>query len=1496
MTRSARFIALGAVLLGLLPLAAQAQFLSEKVGFNGPPIDNAATSQEMFRIPEFGFPTSGYIIANDPNVPFGNNRAFRASQLFTEGVAAERIFFKWTDPNDANSWVRLSTFSGPIRPNPSLHLDGKVAFKLINRSEIIRGRVGLALGIRETGVNVPQMEDGGASGPIEWVGVRTTPNAIIAGANGIVDTTAAGDDIQVYPVGFNINDPNNPLPSGTAVILPGPNGVINTTPAGDDQLRFGYSLDPNGNRFPLPQITLNPSAAAYTIEFDLVTGNVTLNGVNQGGGIAGFTGDGVLGFDPNSGTPQRGTLEHLAITKVFDPSIQAASIELALDELQFNAPQADPTRPPLVKAPIIAGDTSYTVTNLMYNCNGVRLFRNGQQIAETLTGFPATEMVFTNLAAAQPGQLYTATQRNSQTGLWSDPSPAVPVLDSPPPYSFAILVDEGGGGSCSTATGWEFVGATSASGFIPQGTLISPDSSRWQAIDIPFDDPAVVKASPYGNGVLAYPSVSGFYTIDTVWFTVAPNTPIAQAGPWEIFIDAVTLLDATDTEYDSVLSAEDGINRFAATRGQSTELPSSAGLSSLASFDGASSHRLVWTYDFDPNVPTIPNTQSLGQLQRTINGCGTSDLIDDDVATLRFYLLCREPRVEPNIPLANIQTPVVGNQTTIRVDNDPAATQLIVFVNGFQVGTVTPVGTPTDVNVALQTGDSVSVKQVTPDGTSDFGYPRGAWLPVRPTIQKPVFPGATSVTITGLLTNQFAKASLAKLYDGNGTLLGQADPNGAAQVTITGLAAIPGGTALRATQVVNGAESLYSAVVLVGAPPSSTIKVNPPIQAGDVFVRVTGVENGVTSVTVYDNNVPIGTTTNIPGSTVDVPVSPLVHLGSLTATQSNPFGTGPRSVAKEVGKGNGDVFVCIAIRETETNAPLGAPGGTSGAIEWLGITDPSTSAPRGKPISPSANWQTMTFTPGVDGVKGFTGNGVLDPGADGKGVLEHIAVTVQSASNDRSVGTYLMYVDNVVNVGAGPGGTDFLITNFESFNVGALPFLRTPRFSGSTAGLLEDPVEFPTIPDISRVSDAQGNPGKSLELSWYFKASSAATWVRLTTFGSEADPNVQAALLRNPTIDMTKPLRFDLLLLPVLPPPAPVLSDALEALDTTVRVSGVLANATSVRVYADGFEIGQINPGGAAVVDVPVAPLQALDSITAKQFTSTTGSGPSNAIEVGRKNGAVLLTLGVRETGDAGPLGSLGGTTGPIEWIGAATTSGGAPQGKPISPSNNWQTVTFDPAADPILSFLNGNGVIDGTRGTLEHLAIASNSGSPLRSSGTYRVFIDNVVNVGAGPGGTDFVLSDFESFDDNTEVLFQEPTFSGTTNANLLAAPSDSGVSSAYGNPGKSIELVWFFRDSGSGRWVRLTTFAAGQMQLGNPVIDLTRPIRMDVLLLVECMDKGDFDNDGDVDINDFDAFVACLAGPEIPTAPGCNCGDFDNDGRIDLFDFAEFQLVFQP
>ncbi|MHC4698895.1 MAG: hypothetical protein ACYTFA_19370 [Planctomycetota bacterium] len=56
-----------------------------------------------------------------------------------------------------------------------------------------------------------------------------------------------------------------------------------------------------------------------------------------------------------------------------------------------------------------------------------------------------------------------------------------------------------------------------------------------------------------------------------------------------------------------------------------------------------------------------------------------------------------------------------------------------------------------------------------------------------------------------------------------------------------------------------------------------------------------------------------------------------------------------------------------------------------------------------------------------------------------------------------------------------------------------------------------------------------------------------------------------------------------------------------------------------------------------------------------------------------------------------------------------------------------------------------------------------------------------------------------------------------------------------------------------------------------------------------------GDCEDDGDVDLNDFEAFEECLTGPDAPVVDAeCRCFDVDRNNVVDLADLARIQTTF--
>ncbi len=1484
------------------PIMAGAEpFPSEVVGFNGPPIDDPATSQEMFQRPEWNTTTwenldklgecessgdlcvkdedcgggeacdkqigtcseTGGACAYDRECPegetclgeggFASNDAYRASGLQTEGAAAEEVFFTWAEDADNAFWVRLSSFNGQERPNPSLHTEGKVRFKMTNRSELFWGEIGLCLGIRETDEVVPQLHDGGTLGDIEWVGVDTTVNGITVGEDGIVNTEATGDDVQEYPVGTDLVALE--LPLGTAVISPGPNGTIETGTAGDDEERFGYFLSPAGTRVPFPAATFPPHVSPYVIEYDLATGYVTVNGTPLEGGIAGFTGDGDL-TTPNS----RGTLEHLAITYVSAGPNRA--IDFAIDELQFEAPEPDPVLPPTVVAPIIADDVEVVVTDLMPSVDRVELLLNGSFLmGEDVTD--NSDVVFT-ITPAVEGDYYTATQRDSFTSTTSPESAAVYVLPEASPYSFSIVIDEDGNGSCSPVGNWEFVGVTEVdSGPVPRGMNLFTNNGVWQEINIPLDNNDVVMPWYGGDGILDA-STSGLWSMDSLWFVIAPGAEVG--GPHEVFIDAVQILDESDQVIQTLHDMEDGVNYMQYARGQSTTSPSPSELSTVTSFDGTTSQRLVWTYGSTEADETLGLYHNIGY------ACGTSPTFPDTAVTMRFHMLCRSDSGSPVAPPEVAGPIIVGTQDSVRVYHEAGATAVQLYINGVPEGeAVTPTGTETDfTGLSLAVGASISATQTTVLGESDLAYPRAVTdMPLPPVVADPIAPGGDEVTITNILQQPFAAASEVTVYV-NGIEEGSATPTGETTVVTVGVNLVTGDD-VTATQTVNGEVSDESAAVMVGFP-APVLYMAPA--AGDDTVRVMDLHALVDSVTVTVDDSTDYSVAVTPGTTVvDVPVSGLTMGSTVVATQALGEVSSEVSASEIVTTNVRTTILCDHFEYDQ--ATYEAAWSDSGSAPRLELsTELDATYPTGEKslyAAPGAPRVERLLTPNVTptatepviwNVHMYDAHG---PGASN---VQFAQLNGQTADYWYQHIGMLSWVPQDTNyyqyraVGnGGPNWIDLTEHDAPMRSIGWRTF--TVVHKGDFVDIYVDgllstknlPLSSPTTMDIARIG-----PGYSSANDAYYDDFCVEIGpVRFEPTGAQA-------------------------------PNKPAVQTPLEDGQMSVTVTAIDEDVTSVAIYAGASQIGSysgpIDETGTVQVDLSL-PLEHLDAVTARA-TNIVGTTASDPIEVGKGNGDILICIGIRETNDGGPLGTPGGSTGEIEWVGADSDLTGAPQGVAISPSNSWQTLTFDPVAGPIWGF-TGDDAITAARGTLEHLAVSVDSTSPGRSTGSYRMYVDNVINVGADEGGEDFVICDFEGYGLEDEVLFQEPTFSGSTAGDLSYPPSYSGVADAFGNPGQAELLRWFWKDTTEERWARITTSSVGSVAA--PIIDLTKPIQLDVLLVETCAVGGDMDGDGDVDLADYPDFEACLLGPGSAAGVDCLCADFNEDGDVDLIDFSAFQ-----
>jgi len=404
------------------------------------------------------------------------------------------------------------------------------------------------------------------------------------------------------------------------------------------------------------------------------------------------------------------------------------------------------------------------------------------------------------------------------------------------------------------------------------------------------------------------------------------------------------------------------------------------------------------------------------------------------------------------------------------------------------------------------------------------------------------------------------------------------------------------------------------------------------------------------------------------------------------------------------------------------------------------------------------------------------------------------------------------------------------------------------QYYGSYAGLTTGN-DTAKGPQIVRTQDFEANEGQDILIAFSSDVTSGGWNANSYTW---YDPGNQTYVLVDDIVlvEGARPMTSCEDVPPVTP------AGPLRAGDTTVRVAGVGPAADFVTVYVNGVQKGQLDTrttgGGTKIVAIS-EPLMKGDVVRATQSypdgnggeiegcaaasTAVVGTGPNPT--------GLLVTLGLRETSTTAVIGADGGCTGAIEWLGATDVVNGAPQGKLIEPSNEWQTVTFYPVAsggnpaDPVRSYDGGNGVLNGgfvNRGVLEHIAFAPTPDN--RDTGPFVLYIDNVTSgtTTFGHFEGDPPPSGYPAYTCGTaEVMFRNPRYLSLMKPHLLAEPSASVIDCTHGdNSAQSVRVEFQFTDEGTNRWVRVTTYSLYGIPspyLPNPTVAFNQPISLRIL-----------------------------------------------------------------
>jgi len=1428
----------------------------------GPPDENCLIGRvpPLFNYPEFGNQTKNYIV--DPwGCGEGECNGTNGSEslltqfYYSSSPYSNELRFSWDDTTDSDSWLRLIAFGAssvePTSQSPTVHLGigssismdilvfGTLGGEDIDcQPEATGGQLEFGLLIRETGLNLPLGEDGGTTGTLEFVGIDSIGGAVDPlSPNGGVPLTHSYNFINV-----------------TWDFVDAGGGVVGVQVSVD-----GGAPDPDATN------------------------------------IVGFTGDGILLADYD-----RGTLDGLAIRK---PAGDLTSKKwfVNIDNIVIDAPGI--TDPVKVEGPVMESFTEVTVSTINSAATEVRLYEDDTvgggkvQIASATAppeDFSDGEHTFTGLTL-KAGYELTATQ--FVDSIESGHSAPVTVLS-------AVVYQENFDGyadqaaynavwsKTNTGDTYDVILGTSESVSCPNSAneqaaptgnsataryvdFISVTGTQaWNGTDsLPLwltyyfrhelhsNQRNFLQLHRYTSGTLAGGSLAKIYALGC-YNAIAPTNEYAArdafaGGPqWFTFTPGVLRKNNQWVKMQIKFTTSTVDYYIDDALAQSTTRFGTDGLTTLILGSDLSNAGAEAWYD---NI-----SLSLG--------ANATDPFGPPLAS---------PTVAG--PLAPSLSPTTVTVTGINL----TATLVNVYSDSTLIGSGNPAGADNMVvNVSsIPNNTVITATQVVGGAESCRSADQGVLAQVpAPDVESPINGGATEVTVSGILST----ATLVQVYvDGVG-VVGSGNPAGAATLLVTVSPALVDGQVVRATQTVDGFES--------------------PQTSPGVTVFTQGIGPLLISLGVRE----------VAGLTGPVGATAGTGSGSIEWIGSTTTGSAPKGKQLTPGSGWQTIVFDPAtdpIKGFTGNSALNSTSHPWYAFECLGITIDQTN-PKAGPYTLyvdtienagyTFDYETFDVYPG-------TGNGAVmfrHPGFSGS-TSTHLDIV--SGPNSSIV------TDEEANTGTKSLKVSWLwkdetLGRWLRYTTWTATYLPTPQLDLSqtvTVRLL-----LCGAPEVG-VGNILAADGTTVIVTGVSPAAdSVNVYANGSPIGTELGNGTDTvdvtvtALVSGEVITATQTIGgaegcagSGVTVGECSQIPGVGVDGPLVAGGTSVTVTGIDSNSILVTVYADGSPIGSVDPVGASSVAVTVTALVKGNVISATQTLSgLEGCIPSTGSAVGSGiNSGLLLTLGIRENLTlTGPALSDGGTTGSsIEWLGAATTDGDAPVGtKQITPSWNWQLVTFDPSTDPVLAYTGWGGAdgnLDGTYGVLEHLAISADPAN--LDTGPYVMYIDNVSSEG--------LTADFETYTAGQQVMFQEPLFSGSTDQNLQNAPDVSAIDDSYGDSSsKSVRVEFQFVDEGTDKWIRLTTNGAPDGR-PNPQINLTLPITLKILLPppVSCNDPfADADDDDDVDQDDFAIFQLCYTGPDqaIPVGANyCRCFDVNNaagtgipDNRIDEHDFGKFQL----
>jgi len=596
---------------------------------------------------------------------------------------------------------------------------------------------------------------------------------------------------------------------------------------------------------------------------------------------------------------------------------------------------------PIVSSPILAGATTVSGTSVSPVGSAINVYDNGVLIGTT-TVLAGGVWTLSGVGPLVDGHSITATV--TVNGTASLPSQPVVVSANPADVT-------------------------------PTPTVSSPINAGATSISGTSSSPAGTLIDVYVNGVFAGQTTVG---AGGVW-TLSGVLPLADG-------DAV-VATATDLAGGHGTSAPSPTVYVSANAGDQTPTPTiNAPVYSNDTSVGGTSTAPVGTI-----ITVYKNGVFLGATTVGAGGVwtlsGVSGLVAGNVLTATATDLANNhgtsgpsapvtviaPGPIPNPP--TLTSPVFAGATSISGTSDaPVGSVIKVYVNGVLVGTTTVVagGTFNLTGVGpLVDGQTLTATVKVAGSTSPLSAPvvvsaNAADVTPRPTVDSPVFAGATSISGTssspaGTLIDVFV----------DGIYVGQTAVIGGGTWSITGVGPLLDGQAITATATDAGnnkGTSAPSVPVYVSANAGNVTPppvVTSPIFSGLTTVTGTSTQPAGTIIDVFVNGVVVGkTTVNANGTWYLTGLSPLLSGDVVTAKATNlaaGMGTSASSAPVVVVPAAPVISSALQAGATSVSGTSAQPVGSTIKVYDNGVLIGTTT------VGAGGTWTLSSIGPLVDG-------------------------------------------------------------------------------------------------------------------------------------------------------------------------------------------------------------------------------------------------------------------------------------------------------------------------------------------------------------------------------------------------------------------------------------------------------------------------------------------------------------------------------------------------